>query len=75
VAATTFTSVVLVAFAVLLLTMASYAWFGDWEPQPRRVQPRRVQTRRTRRQQDGVSAEVAALRQAIEAYEREHRSR
>jgi hypothetical protein len=69
-AATTFTSIVLVAFGVLLLTVASYAWFGDWEPQPRRVQ-----TRRTRRQQDGVSAEVAALRQAIEAYEREHRSR
>ena len=63
-AATTFTSIVMVAFAVLVLTMASYAWFGDWEPQPRR----------TRSRQDNVSAEVAALRHAIEAYEREHRS-
>ena len=34
---TTFTSIVLVAFAVVVLTIASYAWFGDWEPQPRRV--------------------------------------
>lgn len=36
-APTTFTSIVLVAFAVVVLTIASYAWFGDWEPQPRRV--------------------------------------
>jgi hypothetical protein len=63
-AATTFTSIVLVAFAVLLLTMASYAWLGDWEPRPRRA----------RTSQDGVGAEVAALRRSIEAYEREHRS-
>ena len=36
-APTTFTSIVLVAFALVVLTIASYAWFGDWEPQPRRV--------------------------------------
>ena len=63
-AATSFTSIVLVAFAVLLLTVASYAWLGDWEPRPRR----------TRTRQHGVGAEVAALRRSIEAYEREHRS-
>jgi hypothetical protein len=64
VAPTTFTSIVMVAFAVLVLTIASYAWFGDWEPRPRRApQP-----------QDRVGAEVAALRRAIEAYEREHRT-
>ncbi len=63
-AATTFTSIVMVAFALIVLTVASYAWFGDWEPQPRR----------TRVPKDTVSAEVAALRRAIEAYEREHRA-
>ncbi len=62
--ATTFTSIVMVAFAALLLTMASYAWFGDWEPHPRRATD----------EQDGISAEVEALRQAIETYERERRS-
>jgi hypothetical protein len=62
VAATTFTSIVMVAFAVLVLTVASYAWLGDWEPRPRR----------TRTPVDAVSAEVAALRRSIEAYEREH---
>lgn len=61
-APTTFTSIVMIAFAVLVLTMASYAWFGDWEPRPRR----------TSDPEDPVSAEVAALRRAIEAYEREH---
>jgi len=61
--ATTFTSIVMVAFAVLLLTMASYAWLGDWEPRPRRAPDLT----------DGISAEVDALRRAIEAYEREHR--
>ncbi len=59
---TTFTSVVMVAFAVVVLTMASYAWLGDWEPRPRRApQP-----------QDPVQTEVEALRRAIEAYEPEH---
>ena len=62
-AATTFTSIVMVAFALLVLTLASYAWFGDWEPRsPRTPEPT-----------DRFSAEVDALRQAIEAYEREHR--
>ncbi len=62
-ASTTVTSIVMVVFAVLLLTMASYAWFGDWEPQPRRTPTR----------EDGITAEVEALRRAIEAYERERR--
>jgi hypothetical protein len=62
-APTTFTSIVMVAFALLLLTMASYAWLGDWEPRPRRA----------REPVDGITAEVDALRRAIEAYEREHR--
>ena len=58
---TTFTSIVMVAFAVVVLTIASYAWFGDWEPRPRRV----------RDPEDRARAEVEALRRAIEAYERE----
>ena len=63
-AATTFTSIVMVAFALVVLTVASYAWLGDWEPQPRR--------RRT--PQDPALAEVEALRRAIEAYERDRRA-
>lgn len=63
-AATTFTSVVLVVLAVLVLTVASYAWFGDWEPRPRG----------RRSPEAHMSAEVAALRRAIEAYERQHRT-
>jgi hypothetical protein len=62
-APTTFTSIVMVVLAALLLTMASYAWLGDWEPQPRRSPFR----------EDPLSAEVEALRHSIEAYEREQR--
>ena len=65
-AATTFTSIVMVVFAVLVLTMSSYAWFGDWEPQPRRAP-------NTSGAEDRVSAEVEALRRAIESYERDQR--
>lgn len=60
-AATTFTSIVMVAFALVVLTIASYAWFGDWEPRPRRRPS----------PEDRVGAEVEALRRAIEAYERD----
>lgn len=60
-APTTFTSIVMVAFAVLVLTMASYAWLGDWEPRPRRASD----------PEDRVGVEVEALRRSIEAYERE----
>ena len=62
--ATTFTSIVMVAFALLVLTMASYAWLGDWEPQPRRRPLAH----------DPVGAEVEALRRAIEDYERDQRA-
>lgn len=61
---TTFTSIVMVALALVVLTMASYAWLGDWEPQPRRRPA----------PQDPAGAEVEALRRAIEAYERDRRS-
>lgn len=60
-AATTFTSIVMVAFALVVLTIASYAWFGDWEPQPRRLPSREERDR----------AELEAFRRAIESYERE----
>ena len=60
-APTTFTSIVLVAFAVVVLTIASYAWFGDWEPQPRRL----------RAEEEHARAEVEAFRRSIESYERD----
>ena len=62
-AATTFTSIVMVAFALVVLTIASYAWFGDWEPQPRRLRSAEERDR----------AEIEAFRRAIESYERDHR--
>lgn len=61
-AATTFTSIVMAAFALVVLTIASYAWFGDWEPQPRRA-----------RVPASDEVELEALRRAVEAYERDHR--
>jgi hypothetical protein len=66
-AATTFTSIVMVAFAVVVLTMASYAWLGDWEPQPRR--------RPARADEVDVEEAVAQMRQAIVEYERREQSR
>ena len=52
----------MVAVAAFLLTIASYAWFGDWAPRPRRGPD-----------EDSVRTEVEALRRSIEAYERERR--
>ena len=64
-AATTFTSIVLAVFGVVVLTIASYAWFGDWEPRTRRLPTAEERTR----------AEVEAFRRAIESYERDQRAR
>ena len=61
-AATTFASIVMVAFALVVLTIASYAWFGDWEPQPRRL-----------RVPPSPEVELESLRRAVEAYERDRR--
>ena len=63
-APTTVTTIVLVLFGLGLLAMASWAWFGSWQPVVRRA-PQPV---------EDVEAAVREMRSAIEAYERRHRS-
>ncbi|MFP5283445.1 MAG: hypothetical protein ACLGIF_08355 [Actinomycetes bacterium] len=66
-AATTLTTIVMIAFAVFVLTWAGYTWFGSWQPEVRRLSP-----------QERLEAEydltVRQMRQAIEEYERGERS-
>jgi cytochrome c-type biogenesis protein CcmH/NrfG len=65
-APTTVTTIVLVLFGLGLLAMASWAWFGSWQPVVRRL-PQQVSD-------DDVEAAVQQMRRAIEDYERQHRS-
>jgi cytochrome c-type biogenesis protein CcmH/NrfG len=64
-APTTMTTIALVVLALGLLAMASYAWFGSWEPVVRRISPR---------DDDEVEAAVLEMRRSIEDYERRQRS-
>ena len=66
-APTTMTTIALVVFAVGLLAMASYAWFGSWQPEPRRVQPPH------RHSEVEIQAALEQMRRGIEAYERGER--
>jgi cytochrome c-type biogenesis protein CcmH/NrfG len=59
------TTIALVVFALGLLAMASYAWFGSWQPVVRRISPR---------DDDDVEAAVLEMRRSIEDYERRQRS-
>jgi cytochrome c-type biogenesis protein CcmH/NrfG len=59
------TTIALVVFALGLLAMASYAWFGSWQPVVRRISPR---------DDDEVETAVLAMRRSIEDYERSQRS-
>jgi cytochrome c-type biogenesis protein CcmH/NrfG len=64
-APTTVTTIALVIFALGLLAMASYAWFGSWQPVVRRV---------AARDDDEIESAVLEMRRAIEDYERRQRS-
>jgi cytochrome c-type biogenesis protein CcmH/NrfG len=64
-APTTMTTIALVVFALGLLAMASYAWFGSWQPVVRRISPR---------DDDEVETAVLEMRRSIEDYERRQRS-
>ena len=64
-APTTVTTIALVVFALGLLAMASYAWFGSWQPVVRRVTPR---------EDPKIEAAVLEMRRSIEDYERRRRS-
>ena len=63
-AATTVTTIIMILFGLGVLTMASYAWFGSWQPEPRRL------TAEERLEREFAVA-VREMRQAIERYERE----
>jgi cytochrome c-type biogenesis protein CcmH/NrfG len=63
-APTTVTTIALVIFALGLLAMASYAWFGSWQPVVRRV---------VARDDDEIESAVLEMRRAIEDYERRQR--
>ncbi|SDR79987.1 hypothetical protein SAMN04488543_0504 [Friedmanniella luteola] len=66
-APTTVTTIVLVLFGLGLLAMASWAWFGSWQPVVRRA-PQPLED-------DAVETAVRQMRRAIEEYERRHRGR
>ena len=64
-APTTVTTIALVIFALGLLAMASYAWFGSWQPVVRRV---------SAHDDDEIESAVLEMRRAIEDYEQRQRS-
>jgi cytochrome c-type biogenesis protein CcmH/NrfG len=66
-APTTVTTIVLVLFGLGLLAMASYAWFGSWQPVVRRATARVPSSAE-------IDAAVLQMRRAIEDYERRQRS-
>jgi len=66
-APTTVTTLVMIAFALFVLTWAGYTWFGSWQPQPRRL-PRDEQF------EAEYDAAVQEMRRAIDDYERGKRS-
>jgi len=67
VAATTVTTIMLIAFALFVLTWAGYTWFGSWQPEVRRL------TTEEKLEADFRVA-VREMREAIEDYERGERS-
>ena len=66
-APTTVTTILLVLFGLGLLAMASWAWFGSWQPEVRRAYDPA--------DDEDVEVAVRQMRQAIEDYERRHRTR
>jgi cytochrome c-type biogenesis protein CcmH/NrfG len=66
-APTTVTTIVLVLFALGLLALTAYAWFGSWDAA---VRGRGAPASR----QDEIEVAVLAMRRSIEDYERRQRS-
>lgn len=65
-APTTVTTLVMIAFALFVLTWAGYTWFGSWQPEPRRL------TAEERLERE-YNVAVREMRQAIDDYERGER--
>jgi cytochrome c-type biogenesis protein CcmH/NrfG len=66
-APTTVTTIVLVLFALGVLALTAYAWFGSWDLLVQR--PVRSSS------EDEIEAAVLRMRRAIEEYEHQQRSR
>ena len=64
-APSTLTTIVMIAFAALVLTWAGYTWFGSWQPTPRRISSAADQE---------YAAALREMRRAIAAYERGERA-
>ena len=64
---TTVTTIVMILFAVAMISMGLRNLFGSWEPIVRRATP-------ARRTEAEIEAAVRQMRRAIEAYERGERS-
>ena len=64
---TTVTTLVLIAVGAGLVAAALHAWFGSWQPEPRRVEPPH--------QHSEVEIQIALeqMRRGIDAYERGER--
>ena len=62
-APTTLTTIVMVFFAVFVISWAAYNLFGSWQPEPRRV---RVSSPPS---DADIDRAVVEMRAAIEAYE------
>lgn len=65
-APTTITTVVMIVFALFLLSWATRDLFGSWEPQPRRLTPHQ-------QLEAEFQVAVSEMRRAIEEYERGER--
>ena len=63
---TTITTMLLIAFAVGLITMTIRLYFGSWEPRAPRRAPSQAYD-------PEIEAAVREMRQQIEDYERRHR--
>ena len=64
---TTVTTLVMIAVGAGLLAMALHAWFGSWQPQPRRTEQPHPHS------EVEIQAALDQMRRGIEAYERGER--
>ena len=64
---TTVTTLVMIAVGAGLVAVALHAWFGSWQPEPRRAEPPR------RHAEAEIQAALEQMRRGIEAYERGER--
>ena len=66
-APTTVTTIVMILFALFVLTWAGYTWFGSWQPEVRR-------STAEERLEAEYEIAVREMRRAIDDYERGERS-